>query len=404
MSERLIIHNGTVVTLGACPTVYENGEVIVEGASIAAVGPAGSYAGPTPDRTLDARGGLIMPGLVNAHMHIYSTFARGMALAGPSPANFMELLRGLWWRLDKALQLEDVEYSALVSLMACAYSGTTTIIDHHASPRATPGSLAAIGRALDRIPLRASLCYEVSDRDGPEALAAGIAENLTWRQACADPASDHTMRHALFGLHAAFTLSQESLAACARAGNEAGLGFHIHAAEDKADQDENIQRFGKRVIQRLADHGILGPRTVCAHCIHVDDSEIDLLADSGSYAVHNPQSNMNNAVGAMALGTLLERGVRVGLGTDGMASDMRQEAAAVSLLQRQARGDPTLGFMETGTLLLEHNTYVGDKTIFEYLPFKSVLKPIPFCICKGYFVVCYLITIRKHLYQRFFFC
>jgi len=231
-----------------------------------------------------------------------------------------------------------VRYSALVCLVDAIRHGTTTLVDHHASPNAIEGSLDVIAEAVQEAGLRVCLCYEVTDRDGPERARAGIAENI--RFANSQFATCNSRLAATFGLHASMTLSDETLAECVAAAQESGLGFHIHAAEGLADQEDSLRKSGKRVIQRLHDAGILGPRTIAAHCIHVDQSEIALLAETGTWVTHQPRSNMNNGVGVAPVETMLRAGVNVGLGNDGFSNQMFAEMKAAYLVHKLAQRDP----------------------------------------------------------------
>jgi putative selenium metabolism protein SsnA len=293
--------------------------------------------------------------MINTHMHLYSTFARGMALKDPPPTNFLEILERLWWRLDKALSLEDVYYSALLPLIECIKCGTTTILDHHASPRAVRGSLDAIAKAVEETGVRTCLAYEVSDRDGPEVARKGIEENV---EAIKKYRNRGGLLSATFGLHASFTLSDETLALCREAAEELDCGFHIHVAEGIQDVEDALERSGKRVVERLADKGILGPRTIAAHCVHVTEREIGILRDTGTMVVHNPESNMGNAVGCAPVGEMLAAGVIVGLGTDGYTCDMFESLKVANVLRKFISGDPSAGWQEIPTMVFTNNTRI----------------------------------------------
>jgi putative selenium metabolism protein SsnA len=356
------ITGGTVVTLGDDPRVIDDGAVQITGDEITWVGPQANAPdldiNDTANTIIDARGGLIMPGFINTHMHCYSTFACGLALKDQPPTNFLEILQRLWWRLDKALTLDDVRLSALVPLTRSLAAGVTTVIDHHASPHAVRGSLDTIAAAARQVGVRACLCYEVSNRDGAEIAAAGVDENIAFIQS--GQSGDDLVR-GLFGLHASMTLDDDLLAACVRAARELDTGFHIHVAESHFDPDDSLARSGKRVVHRLADAGVLGENTICAHCIHVDDSEMTLLRDSDTSVVHNPRSNMNNAVGRADIPKLLDMGIRVGLGTDGMSASPLDDAQVVNLLHKHGTGDPRVGFAAAGQLLLANNAKIASR-------------------------------------------
>ncbi|WP_406676755.1 putative aminohydrolase SsnA [Moorella sp. ACPs] len=349
----LLIGNGRLLSLVPENPYQENGAVAIDGDRIVAVGPTAELRRRYPEAEwLDARGMVIMPGMINTHMHLYSTFARGMALKDAPPANFLEILQRLWWRLDKALTLEDVYYSALLPLIDCIKSGTTTILDHHASPRAVRGSLEMIARAAAETGVRTCLAYEVSDRDGEAIMREGIEENIATIKKYR---GQEGLVSATFGLHASFTLSDATLAACREAAAEVGSGFHIHVAEGIQDVEDALEREGKRVVERLADHGILGPRTVAAHCVHVTEREIAILKETGTLVVHNPESNMGNAVGCAPVGDMLAAGVVVGLGTDGYTSDMFESLKVANVLRKLVSGDPNAGWAEVPAMVFANN-------------------------------------------------
>ena len=289
--------------------------------------------------SIDARGQYVMPGNICAHTHFYGAFARGMAIPGPAPKDFPEILEKLWWPLDKALTPDDVRYSALVSLVDAVKHGTTTLIDHHASPNAIDGSLDTISEAVEQAGVRAVLCYEVTDRDGEDKAQAGIAENLRFLERVASDSPADGRLAAVFGLHASLTLSDETLAACAERA-PSGTGFHIHVAEHEADQDDSQAKSGMRVVDRLVKHGILNESSIVAHAVHVNDRELELLAESGSWVSHQPRSNMNNAVGVAEVEDMLRAGVNVCLGNDGFSNAMWEEWKAAYLVHKVWRRDP----------------------------------------------------------------
>ena len=335
----MLITKGRVVTFGAENRIIEEGAVRVEGDRIADVGDAAKLQAAYPnDEVVDAGGQLIMPGNICAHTHFYGAFARGMAIPGDPARDFPEILGKLWWRLDRALLAEDVRYSALVCLVDAIKHGTTTLVDHHASPAAVAGSLDEIATAVTQAGVRASLCYEVTDRNGPEEARAGISENVRFLRAAKE--AGNPLLAASFGLHASLTLSDGTLADCVAAAAGLDTGFHIHAAEGTSDEEDSLRRSGKRVVERLGDAGILGPKSILVHCVHVDAWEMELLRDTGTWVTHQPRSNMNNAVGVAPVETMLRGGVKVGLGNDGFSNNMWAEWKAAYLVHKLWHGDP----------------------------------------------------------------
>ncbi len=281
----------------------------------------------------DCSGCLVVPGNVCAHTHLYSALARGMPYTLAPPTNFTQILQRIWWRLDRALDEDGVRASALVGGMEALLSGTTTLIDHHASPNAIDGSLDIVEAALHGLGVRSVLCYETSDRDGQERALAGVAEN---RRFLDRVRQEHLpLARGMVGAHASFTLSDETLAACREAADTFGVGLHIHAAEDGADERDAVARCGHRVVDRLQRAGALDQRTLLAHGVHLDDDEIGLVHAAGASLVHNARSNMNNSIGRARLAAL---GTRVSLGTDGIGSDMFEESRAAFFRLREDDG------------------------------------------------------------------
>ena len=357
MTSRILIQNGTLITFGSPCKVLENQALLIEGGRIARIAPREAIAGPF-DQVLDARGQVVMPGLVNAHMHFYSTLVRGLGKAAPS-RTFQEVLDNLWWRLDRKLNLDDVQMSAEIVLLDAIRKGTTTLVDHHASPFALTGSLDRIARAVKNVGVRACLCYEVSDRDGAAIATEGLEENAAFARRCA--AEMDPQLRALFGLHAAFTLGDATLERAAALGRELGIGFHVHVAEAASDVALNQERHHLTPVARLDRFGMLGRNTIAAHCVHVTSADMDLLARSGTFVAHNPQSNQNNAVGIADVQTLVGRGVRVGLGTDAMTVNMLEELRVGLWAQHLRQDNPTCAFMELANTLVARNPELASQ-------------------------------------------
>lgn len=336
--SQMLITNGRLVTWNSSNEIIENGGLLLENGRITAIGPSQELAAQHPRASqLDAQDQLVMPGNICAHTHFYGAFARGMAIPGPAPKDFPDILERLWWRLDRALTVEDVKYSALVCLVDAIKHGTTTLIDHHASPNALPHSLDQIADAVETAGVRAALCYEVTDRNGPEEARAGIQENARFLRAVKE--RSHLLA-ATFGLHASLSLSDKTLADCLDTAQDLNSGFHIHVAEHEADEYDSLEKYGKRVVARLADAGILGPKTILAHCVHIDPAEMALMRATGTWVTHQPRSNMNNAVGAADVEGMLRLGIPVCLGNDGFSNNMWAEWKTAYLLHKVVHRDP----------------------------------------------------------------
>jgi len=316
------------------PMRVEPGGLRIDGGRIAA---RDAHVDPQPgDEVVDCAGAVVMPGLVNAHAHLYSALATGMPPPPTPPANFREILEHIWWRLDRALDAESIATSAWIGGLDALRCGTTTLIDHHASPECIAGSLDFIEQGLADVGLRAVLCYETTDRNGQAGRRAGIDENRRYLKKCRE-ARDGRFA-ALAGAHAAFTLEDESLDALSALADEFATGVHIHVAEDPCDEQFCRARYGMALIDRLADYGILRPESIFAHGTHLDTEAIARVNEVGTAVAHNPRSNMNNAVGYAPITAYR---CPVMLGTDGIGSNMFAEARHAWFKARDVGGGIT---------------------------------------------------------------
>ncbi len=311
--SKVALCGATVVVALWPPEVVRADLVLAEG-RVQALGVA-----PGGVSRRDCANTLIVPGNVCAHHHLYSALSRGMPYGLEAPTDFTEILQRIWWRLDRALDEASVHASAMRGGLDALLAGTTTIIDHHASPNLIDGSLDLVAEALGEIGVRSVLCYEVTDRDGLERAVAGLEEN---RRFLGRP---RLLARGMVGAHASFTLSDETLGACAELAADAGVGVHIHVAEDQVDEQVCLGRHAQRVADRLAGAGLLNDQALLAHCVHVDEAETRLIESAGATVVCNPRSNMNNGVGHSPF---TWRPGPVVLGTDGIGGDMLAESQA----------------------------------------------------------------------------
>jgi putative selenium metabolism protein SsnA len=328
----MLLKGATLV--GLDPAHVETADLRIEGERIAE---RGRDLGDGAD-AVDLSGCLVLPGLVNAHTHLYSALARGMPWPSPAPRNFIEILEKVWWRLDRALDEDAVYHSALVGAMEAALSGTTLLIDHHSSPSFIAGSLDTIRRAVEAVGLRSVLCYEVTDRNGTAGREAGLAENRRFLSAPPTP-----LTRGMIGGHASFTLSEEAMAGLAEIAADTGASLHVHVAEDRADVEDCAARYGTSLLERYDRYRLLISRTLFAHCVHLSADEVQAAHAKGAWIAHNPRSNMNNAVGYAPTSALR----RAALGTDGIGGDMLAEARAAYLKMRETgRSDAMEGTLE----------------------------------------------------------
>lgn len=353
----MIVTGGPVITGDPTQPVVTGGGVLVRDGVVEAVGPAADLRAAHPAEPVTDTGRVILPGFINAHTHAYSAYARGMAVHSPT-RDFPEILANLWWSLDRLLEPEDVRLNATTTFMESVRNGVTTVFDHHSSPHAIPGSLATMAHAARQVGLRACLCYETSDRDGGAAFAAAVAENVDFMREANTGGQDAV--RGMFGMHASFTLSEASLDTIAAAASAVPGGYHVHVAEGRSDQDHALATFGWRVVDRLDAHGMIGPDSLAAHCVHTTPGEIEVLADRKANVIHNPHSNLGNAVGFAPVVEMLRRGIRVGLGTDAYTADMLSSMQVAKIVASGYRFDPTIGFGEAVAMLFQNNPAIAS--------------------------------------------
>ena len=360
---KLLIHNVTIFTNADQNSILQDSAIVVEGSRIKEVGAEADLREKYSDfEQLDGQGKLLMPGLINVHMHFYSTFARGLALPA-QPKNFHEILSMLWWKLDSSLDSEAVYYSALIPAIMSVKRGVTAVLDHHASPNALDGSLNRIEEGLSEVGLRGVLCYEVSDRYGKEIAKHGLRENERYIKKCQmakDKSPDHLF-DAMMGLHASFTLDDDTLEQAADLSRSLQRGCHIHVLEDGVDGRISKEKYRNGVVERLQKFGGLGDHSIAAHCIHLTEEEMDLLAQTKTMIAHNPQSNMNNAVGRTDIFGYLKRGMLVGIGTDGMSADLKPDIRTAMLLQKHDLKNYNVGWNEIQQMVLKNNPAIFEK-------------------------------------------
>lgn len=373
----IVLSNALLVDLD--PPRVEAGAIRVESGKIVARG--ASITPAEGDEVVNCFGAVVMPGLVNGHTHMYSSLAVGMPAPAKTPASFLEILKFVWWRLDQALDGESIEMSARIGAMDALKCGTTTLIDHHASPLAIEGSLELVRKGVSTMGLRGVLCYETTDRHGPAGAAAGIEENERFLAACAG--LNDGLFAGLVGAHAAFTLEDERLDRLAALAERYKSGVHIHVAEDGCDEHACVEKYKISLIERLEKHGLLRAGSVFAHGTHLSKDAVEKVNAAGLTMAHNPRSNMNNAVGYAPVGAFK---CPVMLGTDGIGGDMFAEARAAWFVSRHERAGlspgqvvgmlvasarrastalgVTLGKLEVGA--------AADVVVTDYVPFTAL--------------------------------
>ncbi len=296
-------------------------------------------------KIIDCTNKLVSKSFAVGHHHAYSALATGMPAPQKSPENFYEILKYVWWKLDKALDKEMIEASALATALACIKAGSTFVIDHHASPNFIEGSLDIIARAFEKLGLNHLLCYEITDRDGIERAEAGLQETENYLK----------KNQGLVGLHASFTVGNKTMQNAVDLINKYNSGIHIHVAEDGYDQEHCQKNYGKRLIERLNDFSILNfPKTILVHGLHLNEAERKIIQSSKAWLAQNMESNLNNKVGKFNSTGL---GKRIFLGTDGMHSDMIRSTQWAHFA---GQGFDDLAFGDTYYRLRNVHNYLND--------------------------------------------
>jgi putative selenium metabolism protein SsnA len=330
----MLIKNIRTFTLA--PAQLKKTRLRITGSEITAEDP--SLVPLKNEKVVDLEGKLVLPGFVNAHTHLYSSLSRGMPMPATAPSNFTEILEKIWWKLDVSLDEETIYYSALVGAIDAIKCGTTTLVDHHASPSSIKGSLDLIKKALQQVGIRGVLCYEVTDRGGKKKRDEGLEENERFIEG---NKTDEYFR-GYVGAHAAFTLSDESLHLCGELAAKHNSGVHIHVSEDLCDVKDAEEKYKSTVFDRLAPHKILTKESILAHCVHLTLSEFKTSNERECWLVHNPRSNMNNRVGYAKVHLF---GEKVALGTDGFPADMLEEAKFAFHKKRDSRIDENINYV-----------------------------------------------------------
>lgn len=355
----LVVGNGKLFTRDEKNTYFSNGAVAMEGSKIIAVGDTAKIREAYKDAEyIDAKGNLIMPAFINTHEHIYSAMARGLSIKGYNPQGFLDILDGQWWTIDRHLTLEQTKYSAVDTYISSIRNGVTTVFDHHASFGQIRDSLFTIADVAKELGVRSCLCYEISDRDGMDKAREAVMENAEFAKYALKDDTD--MLAGMMGMHAQFTISDETMELAA-ANKPDEIGYHIHVAEGIEDLHHCLKTYGKRIVNRLMDWNILGEKTLLGHCIYINSQEMDLIKDTDTMVVHNPESNMGNACGCPPIMEMVHRGILTGLGTDGYTHDMLESYKVANILHKHHLCDANAAWGEVPQMLFYNNAKIANR-------------------------------------------
>ncbi len=336
MSKELLIKNGMIVTGDKRGTVIQKGYVWVNGSRIAEV--SEGEAKFTADTVIDASGCVVIPGLITAHTHLYGILLRGANLNIKPPTDFAQVLQRVWWPVDEALTQEDAYASALSAGADMLRNGSTFFADTYSGPNSIEGSLNEIARGTKEVGIRGILAFEMTERNNPNEANRGFQENIKFIKSC----KKDDLVSGMMSLHASFTVGDEIVTRAVEEAKQLDVPITVHTSEGLVDLYHNLETTGERTVERLDRLGVLGPRTVLAHCVHVNDHEIDLISKRRASVAHNPMSNMLNAVGVAPVPTMLNKGITVGLGNDGWIYDPFENMRCALTVHRLASGNPSI--------------------------------------------------------------
>jgi putative selenium metabolism protein SsnA len=351
--NKLLI-NTRIIDLFGTTEYIEKGYIFIEDETIVKIG-AGSAHNIVADETIDLNGKTVLPGMINAHTHLYSSLAMGMHPPKNAPTNFVEKLQEIWWKLDLVLDEDSTKSSFESGLLECLKYGVTTVFDHHSSPNFTDGSLELLVDIAEGFGQNISVAFEITDRNGENFFKSGLKENI---KVFGNFNNDKYV-HPLIGLHASFTLSDESLKSIY---NELiGLdnwGIHIHVAEDRADERDVKSKGYDSVIDRLNKFNLINKHSFIIHGIHSSDDDIEILNNVEATLVHNPTSNANNRVGMLPNSHIST--MNAGLGTDGMRANMLEEAQQGTMIRSSHLngGESSIDYLE---LLFKNNPRIASR-------------------------------------------
>ncbi|MFW9959180.1 MAG: amidohydrolase family protein [Candidatus Odinarchaeota archaeon] len=335
MPDDLVIQNGLVVTGDERGTIYERGYISSSNGMITGIGP--SDQSTSAEHVIDAAGCVIIPGLITAHTHLYGILLRGASLNIEPPTDFAQVLQRVWWPVDEALTVEDAYASALSASADMLRNGSTLYADTYSGPNSIEGSLEAIARGTREVGMRGIIAFEMTERHNPEEAERGLREGIRFIKSL----KQDTLISGMMSIHASFTVGDEIVIKTVKEAKKHDVPITVHTSEGLVDLYHNLEQSGERTVERLDRLGVLGPKTVLAHCVHVNDHEIDLIAKSGASVAHNPMSNMLNAVGVSPVPTMLKRGISVGLGNDGWIYDPFENMRCALTIHRLASGNPS---------------------------------------------------------------
>ena len=326
---RTLIQNAVIITMDPQRRVLANTDLLIEDSIIASIGKG---LKEKADRVIDGTGRMVLPGFICGHTHLYGIMLRGAPMDIKPTTDFLQILDRIWWKVDSAFVNEDAYASALASCYEFVKSGTTCFADTYSGPGSVEGILDEIAKGVTEVGIRGILAFEATERNSKEEGERGLKENVRFLKKLKK--TPHDLLYGMYSLHASFTLSDELIQKTREQADQLPAPLTIHTSEGLIDVYHNIERYDKRTVERLFDLGILGSDVVLAHCVHINQDELELIRGSGATVAHNPMSNMNNAVGVAPLKEMYELGIPVCLGNDGFIFDAIENIRTAYLIHK----------------------------------------------------------------------
>jgi len=332
--------------------ILENGYIVVGNGRIQQVG-EGEPRKVTAKRVIDARGKIVIPGLISSHSHMYGILSRGIPVSR-APSSFRGFLEDFWWpKMENRLGKQEIEDATRMACVEMARSGTTCFADILEAPNAIPGALDVEADVIREAGLRAFLSFEASQRISESNGEGGLQENATFIRKCSQRQG---IVNGMMCTHTLFTCSLPFLSR-ARA---LGSGIHIHLEEGKYEAEYCKDKYGKLPVEIYEEIGFLGPDLIASQCVHTSPEEITLLARHDVKISHMPLSNCEVGGGIAPVKQFLDIGLTVSLGTDGYVTDMFEVMRSAFLIHK--------GYLQDASVLpadqvFEMATLSGAKTL-----------------------------------------